>query len=88
MAEWKDHLRRAVRHLGSQPKLADAIRAQGVDCSQSKISWLLVHAETIAAEDALAIHRATDGAVAAYELRPDLWPTAQHVPGDTERIAS
>ncbi len=77
---WKDHLREAIRIIGSQPKLADAIRAMGVDCSQSKISWLLVHADSISAEDALAIHRATDGRVAASDLRPDLWAAREHIP--------
>lgn len=80
VADWKTHLERAIRHLGSQPKLAEAMRSHGVDCSQSKVSWLLRTATTISAEDALAIHRATRGEVAASELRPDLWPTRKHVP--------
>lgn len=80
MAHWKDYLRDAIRLVGSQPKLADAIRQQGVDCSQSKISWLLVHADTISAEDALAIHRATNGEVPASAMRPDLWADVSHVP--------
>ena len=73
---WKDHLQRAIAdHLGSQPKLAEAM-----GCSQSKISWLLVKAETISAEDALRVDRATAGKVSASDLRPDLWPTPNHVP--------
>lgn len=87
MTSWKDHLRRAVRVLGSQPKLADAMRAAGAECSQSKISWLLHTARDISAEDALAVHRATCGAVSAS----DLWPRAEFVTdaaspdGDTAR---
>lgn len=75
MADWKKHLKEAVRQKGSQPKLAAAM-----GCSQSKISWLLVRADHISAEDALAVHRATQGIVAASKLRPDLWPTDKHVP--------
>lgn len=84
MVDWKSHLERAVRHLGSQPKLAKAM-----GCSQSKISWLLTTSDKISAEDALSIHRATDGAVSASSLRPDLWPTEQHVPlsPEPERVA-
>ena len=69
MTGWKAHLRRAIGHCGSQPLLARAI-----GCSQSKVSWLLVRAERIEAEDALAIERATAGAVSRGQLRPDLWP--------------
>lgn len=79
MRNWKDHLRRAIGQVGSQPKLAKAM-----GCSQSKISWLLVTAEQISAEDALAIDRATEGDVSASELRPDLWPTPLHVPAKAE----
>lgn len=63
-------------------------KAGAENCSQSKISWLLIHAKTISAEDALAVHRATDGAVSASELRPDLWPQREHVPVLQERVAS
>lgn len=75
MAVWKEHLQRAVGLMGSQNRLANAM-----DCSQAKISWLLVTASQISAEDSLAVHRATRGAVTASQLRPDLWPTDQHIP--------
>lgn len=75
MVDWKKHLKRAIRELGSQPNLAKAM-----GCSQSKISWLLVTAKEISAEDALAVHRATGGVVLASDLRPDLWSDAQHIP--------
>jgi DNA-binding transcriptional regulator YdaS (Cro superfamily) len=68
MADWKEHLARAIRILGSQPKLAAAM-----GCSQSKVSWLLVTAKDISAEDSLAIDHATGGEVAKWQLRPDLW---------------
>lgn len=64
-------------------------RCGAEDCSQSKISWLLVVADKISAEDSLAVHRATQGEVTASQLRPDLWPTEQHLPidGEPERAA-
>jgi DNA-binding transcriptional regulator YdaS (Cro superfamily) len=71
MANWKKHLNRAVRHLGSQKRLAEAI-----GCSQAKISWLLLSADKIDAEDAVAIDRATEGAVSKSQLRPDLFEEA------------
>lgn len=74
MADWKDHLREAVRLKGSQSRLAEAMREVGVECSQSKISWLLVTADKIDAEDALALERVTEGAISKSQLRPDLWP--------------
>lgn len=74
MVDWKEHVREAVRLVGSQHALAEAIKRQGFGCSQSKISWLLISAENISAEDALAIDRATSGKVSKSTLRPDLWP--------------
>lgn len=74
MADWKDHLREAVRLKGSQGRLAEAMREAGVECSQSKISWLLVTADKIDAEDAVALERVTDGTISRSQLRPDLWP--------------
>ena len=75
MVDWKEHLQRAVNKLGSQHRLAAAM-----GCSQAKISWLLLTAKNISGDDALAIDRATDGEISASELRPDIWPTKQHVP--------
>jgi len=83
MAEWKEHLKEAVRLLGSQNRLATAM-----GCSQSKVSWLLVTAQEIGAEDALAIDRATGGEISASSLRPDLWPSPGHVPSMHERAPS
>lgn len=86
MADWKAYLQLAVDHFGSQGRLAAAI-----GCSQAKISWLLLTADEISAEDALAIHRATHGVVPASRIRPDLWPTDQHIPiapiEETERAS-
>ena len=73
---WKDHLRRAVAIKGSQDALAKAI-----GCSQGKISWLLVTGKPPAAEDAMAIERATNGLVLKSQLRPDIWQQP-----DVERV--
>lgn len=84
MADWKTELKRASELMGSQNHLAAAM-----GCSQSKISWLVTTAKEISAEDALAIHRATKGEVAASTLRPDLWPSRAAVPpAQAERQAS
>lgn len=77
MSDWKDYLREAVAVAGSQEKLA-----KGMGCSQAKVSWLLITAATISAEDSIAIHRATAGAVPASALRPDLWRRPEDVPAD------
>lgn len=66
---WKDHLRKAIELTGSQVALGAKI-----GCSQAKISWLLISADNISAEDAVAIERATDGRVSRRDLRPDMWP--------------
>lgn len=73
MADWKKHLQRAVDHAGSQYELA-----KRMGCSQAKVSWLLVSAEQIKAEDAVAIEAATDGQVSKQDLRPDLFGEREH----------
>lgn len=80
MAGWKKHLERAISVAGSQGRLANLM-----GCSQSKISWLLVTADEISAEDALGIHHATDGIVPASDIRPDLWASPEHVPPKASR---
>lgn len=60
---------RAISALGSQSKLAEA---SGI--SQSSISRMFLLQERVSAEDAVAIERATGGAVSRHDLRPDLWP--------------
>jgi DNA-binding transcriptional regulator YdaS (Cro superfamily) len=69
----------AVKIAGSQTILAERTRR-----SQQQISALCTRATSISAEDALAIHRATGGQIAASRLRPDLWPTPAHVPGEPQ----
>lgn len=68
MSSFRDHIRRAVEIKGSQSKLAvDA------GCTQQAISFLLTDAETISAEMAIKIDRATGGTVPKEKLRPDLF---------------
>jgi DNA-binding transcriptional regulator YdaS (Cro superfamily) len=67
----------AVKAVGSQVALAEKMGR-----SQQQVSALCTRATTISAEDALAIHRATDGKISASRLRPDIWPTPAHVPGE------
>lgn len=52
---------------GSETKLARA-----ADCSQNAI-WAAKRAGRTSAELAVAIERATGGAVPRWRLRPDLW---------------
>jgi DNA-binding transcriptional regulator YdaS (Cro superfamily) len=86
---WKAHLARAVAILGSQHKLAaEMTRCGPGSYSQAKISWLLLTADQISADDALAVHRATDGLVNASDLRPDYWTSPRHVPKKQKRVAA
>jgi len=48
--------------------------------SQQIVSKLIYGDIRLSADHALAIHRATNGAVPASALRPDLWRLPEHVP--------
>lgn len=61
-------IRRAIDLTGGQEPLA-----QKMGVAQQTISKLLNRQRSVSAELAKAIHDATDGAVACWELRPDLW---------------
>jgi len=65
---------RAIAVKQSQHKLAAAC---GV--SQSLISRAKIDGH-VSARLAIAIHRATEGAVPGSALRPDLWRSPEHVP--------
>lgn len=80
MTSFREHIERAVQLKGSQEKLAEA-----AGCSQQQISYLLNEARTITPEMAVAIDRATDGAVSKFTLRPDL--AALFAPSQ-EKVAS
>lgn len=68
MKPFADHIHRAIGLHGSQAKLA-----KEMGCSQQYISWLLKDADQISGEMALAVERATNGAVTRVDLRPDLF---------------
>lgn len=68
MSAFRTHVARAVELKGSQAKLAGA-----AGCSQQQISYLLNEAESITAEMAIAIERATDGVVPKEWMRPDIF---------------
>ena len=66
---WRPCLERAVAILGNQQKLADSV---GV--TVGAIWQLLNQLDSISAEMAVAVEKATGGAVSRSDLRPDLWP--------------
>jgi DNA-binding transcriptional regulator YdaS (Cro superfamily) len=61
-------IERAIEILGRQSDLALAI-----ECAQQTVSKLLNNEIRVSAEQAVAIHRATNGRVSKRQLRPDLW---------------
>lgn len=63
---------KAIEICKSQPALAEKL-----GCRQQTISKMLNREIPVSAEHALLIANATEGKVAAQELRPDLpWPAA------------
>jgi len=74
----REHIESAIKITGSETKLGEA-----TGYSQHAI-WRAKRRGSVSPEMALAIHRATNGAVPACVLRPDLWPTAQSVPAATK----
>ena len=87
MQEAEPHFRAlvatAVEIVGSQGALAKAMGR-----SQQQVSALINRAPAISAEDALAIHHATGGRVAASDIRPDLWRRPEDVPAPVEAGAA
>ena len=63
-----DHIADAIKHVGSQAKLAAKINR-----SQAWVSKLVRGEGQSSAEDAILIETATDGRVPRHVLRPDLW---------------
>ena len=68
-------VRQAVAIVGSQSRLAAMIGT-----SQQLVSQLCSTARSISGEHAAAIHRATEGRVPCWALRPDLWPEGAEPP--------
>lgn len=71
----RELVEKAIRCVGSEHKLGKA--AGGF--TQNAI-WQAKHRGRVSPRMALGIHHATAGVVSAAALRPDLWPTDQHVP--------
>lgn len=67
MSKLHSLIRSAIKHKGSQAKLA-----ADAGCSQQQIAYLLT-AKKITGDMALAIDKATDGQVSKHDLRPDLF---------------
>ncbi|MBV8751863.1 MAG: helix-turn-helix domain-containing protein [Hyphomicrobiales bacterium] len=67
---------RAIALKQSQHQLAAACGVSQALISRAKIDG------RVSARLAIAIHRATEGAVPGSALRPDLWRSPEHVPLD------
>ncbi|WP_298967692.1 YdaS family helix-turn-helix protein [uncultured Methylobacterium sp.] len=63
----------AIRIIGSQGRLAQAIGS-----SQSAVSRMLLREIPVTAEVAVAIERATERKVPRWRIRPDLWDPPGH----------
>ena len=72
MAKQKRLLKKAIRLMGTQARLAEA-----AGCSQMMV-WKLVHGHAcVSVEMARKIHLATEGAVSESDLRPDFFANGQ-----------
>lgn len=80
MREVRQLIEKAVEKVGSEAELGK--KAGGF--SQNAI-WQAKRRNSVTAEMALGIHRATDGEVPASDLRPDLWAKPEDVPARTAR---
>jgi DNA-binding transcriptional regulator YdaS (Cro superfamily) len=58
--------------------------AAAIGVAQQTVSKLMRGEIPVSPEQAIAIHRATRGAVPGSALRPDLWNRPEHVPVDGE----
>lgn len=70
----RDRIEEAIKLVGSEQKLGKA-----TGYTQHAI-WRAKKRGSVTPGMALAIHHATNGEVPANDLRPDLWPTREHVP--------
>jgi len=71
MVQHQTLIKRAIKKVGSQKKLAEAI-----GLSQQGVSYLLNSSSRVSAEVAIKIERATAGEISRAELRPDLFSEA------------
>lgn len=77
----------AVRVVGSQNALAEAMTRLGFPCVQQTISKLASGELRVDADFAIGIDRATDGQIPKHRLRPDLFETPRTIAG-VKRSAS
>lgn len=77
--EVREHIEAAIQRAGSEAKLGEA-----TGYSQNAV-WQAKKRGTVTPEMALRFHRA--GYISASLLRPDLWPTDQHVPQEPQAVA-
>lgn len=82
----RELIEKAIKAYKTEAKLGEA-----TGYSQHAI-WRAKMRGTVSPGMALRIHAATNGGVSASDLRPDLWPTIEHVPlqpvAEPERCAS
>ncbi|MEA2908237.1 MAG: putative antitoxin of bacterial toxin-antitoxin system, YdaS/YdaT [Bradyrhizobium sp.] len=76
-ASQSELIERAILNVPGR-RQEDLAAAMGV--AQQTVSKLLRGEVPVSPEQAIAIHRATRGAVPGSALRPDLWCRPEHVP--------
>ncbi len=71
MSNHRELIEEAVKAVGSQAKLAEAI-----GLTQQGVWWLIHRGDKVSAEVAVAVEKATAGKVTRQQLRPDLFGEA------------
>ncbi len=74
MNDAQNHVKTAIRLLGSEARLAAASGVSQVSINKAKRR--VANGGRVSAELAVAIEKATNQAVTRSQLRPDLWPEA------------
>lgn len=72
-------LKKVVKHVGTQEKLAAAL---GTDVVQADVSRWINKNKKVPAEYAIPCAMLTDGEVKAHELRPDIFKDVTVIVGD------
>ena len=82
MASQSELIKQAILSLPGRRRQEDLAAAMGV--AQQTVSKLARGEIPVSPAQAIAIHRATAGAVPGSALRPDLWCSPEHVPVEGE----
>jgi DNA-binding transcriptional regulator YdaS (Cro superfamily) len=77
-------IERAIEIVGGK----QATLAAAIGCAQQTISKLLLNEIRVSAEQAVAIHKVTQGQVSKERLRPDLFDTPAPRAGRSARPAA